>query len=725
MTAKEQEDYLRSGFTPDQVDEIQEGLESGLDISVYAKKEFLAIQMRQILLGLKEKLAVEKYASAEYDWFQMEEIRLGLKDGVDISVYANPVISYDRMRQIRLGLKDGINLAKYARLDAGILRELRRALVSKVYIVEYIQQGYDAEQLEQIRIALEKGVDIVPYLHKEFRGVSIREICEGLEKRLDVSIYAKLEFSWQQMREIRLGLENRIDIRCYSNPLYDWQQMQEIRLGLENGIDISSYHTPMWTAADMRRKRLAIEQSSVAVGTAGETASERFEYFSLTVSGDEMEAYIFIPDSSKTSKAEVLRALSQYGIRRGILEDEIDKLFTSGNRDRAATVAKGKAAEAGADGWYEFFFRTELSRQPKLLPDGSVDFQSVEWFELVKEGQRIALYHGAEEGKAGYTVTGKELPPRKGHEKSVLSGKGFQLLDDKKTYVATVSGKIELKSQGQRIEIDRALVIDEVSLATGNVNFDGSVYVTGNVGVGSLIQATGDVVVKGYIEAASIESNGGVLLYSGINGNGVGYIMAHGDVSGKFFESCKVYTKGNIYASYCLNCDLHSEDKIYVSGKEGTLAGGTAYARKGMDVQFAGNHVGLATYLRIGVNDALFEQKNEIDAKINEAEKQLIIFQHAYADFQKKYSPEVRNVMDMYLKIESAIYTKEKEISELTEEKRRLEYEIKTVKDAEVLVRDTLYEGTQIQISGKNWYARQISNVSVKKVGERIAVFKN
>lgn len=723
MTTKERDDYLKSGFTPDQVDEIQEGLESGLDISVYAKKEFLAIQMRQILLGLKENLSVEKYASTEYDWFQMEEIRLGLKSKLDISVYANPAIAYDKMRQIRLGLEKGINLAKYARLDAGILRELRRALLSKIYIVEYIQQGYDAEQLEQIRIALEKGLNIVPYLHREFRGVSIREICEGLEKGLDVSSYARLDYNWQQMRQIRLGLENRVDISCYSNPLYDWQQMQEIRLGLESGIDISSFRSLMWTSADMRRKRLEVEKSSTVSGKAAERAPERFENFSLTVSGDEMEAYIFIPNSSKATREEVIKALGQYGIRRGILEDEIDKLFAAGNKERAATVAVGRPAEPGPDGWYEYFFRTELSKQPKLMPDGSVDFQSVEWFELVREGQRVALYHEAEMGKAGYTVTGKELPPRKGHEKSVLSGKGFQLLEDKKTYVATVSGKIELK--GQRIEIDKALVIDEVSLATGNVNFDGSVYVTGNVGVGSLIQATGDVVVKGYIEAASIECSGGVLLSRGMNGNGVGYIMAQGDVSGKFFESCKVYTKGNIYASYCLNCDLHSEDKIYVSGKEGALAGGMAYARKGMDLQFAGNHVGLATYLRIGVDEALFERKNEIDAKISEGSKQLLIFQHAYADFQKKYPPEIRNVMEMYLKIESAIYTKEKEIFELSQERDRLEQEMKMVRGAEILVRDTLYEGTQIQISGKNWYARQISNVSVKKVGERIAVFKN
>ena len=54
-------------------------------MSVYAKKEFLAIQMQQIRLGLQDNLPVEKYANPSFDWLQMEQIRIGLKDGIDIS----------------------------------------------------------------------------------------------------------------------------------------------------------------------------------------------------------------------------------------------------------------------------------------------------------------------------------------------------------------------------------------------------------------------------------------------------------------------------------------------------------------------------------------------------------------------------------------------------------------------------------------------------------------
>ena len=77
-------------FSKSQLEEIQKGLEQKLNVSVYAKKEFLAIQMRQIRLGLQDKLPVEKYANPSFDWFQMEQIRMGLKDGIDLFLYWIP-----------------------------------------------------------------------------------------------------------------------------------------------------------------------------------------------------------------------------------------------------------------------------------------------------------------------------------------------------------------------------------------------------------------------------------------------------------------------------------------------------------------------------------------------------------------------------------------------------------------------------------------------------------
>lgn len=53
--------------------------------------------------------------------------------------------------------------------------------------------------------------------------------------------------------------------------------------------------------------------------------------------------------------------------------------------------------QAGADGWYEFFFDTNVKSNPALMEDGSVDYQNAKWFELVKKGQTVAVYHEAQE----------------------------------------------------------------------------------------------------------------------------------------------------------------------------------------------------------------------------------------------------------------------------------------------------------------------------------------
>ena len=45
--------------------------------------------------------------------------------------------------------------------------------------------------------------------------------------------------------------------------------------------------------------------------------------------------------------------------------------------------------------------------------------------------------------------------------------------------------------------------------------------------------------------------------------------------------------------------------------------------------------------------------------------------------WQRKYKPEIRNTMDLYFKVESAIYTKEKQMETLLSAKDKLEEELK------------------------------------------------
>lgn len=725
MTTDDEIVFSAADFDADQLEEIRIGREAGLDVSVYARKDLMAIQMHEIRLGMEAGFDVSIYASPEFDWFQMEEIRKGMEDGVDYRLYANPALDYSKMRQIRKGLRDGINLLEFQKLDAGILKELRKGIKHKVPIVEYIKEGYVVEQLEQIRSGLEKKLNIRPYLNKAFRGAAIREIVLGLEHGINPMLYSKPEYGWQQMRELRFGLEKQLDVSRYSNSLYGWQQMQEIRLGLEEGLDVDRYRSFMYSATDMKNLREQLLKQTLQGIIHTEKEVIHWEHFVVTVSDDEMEAYLEIKGdkSAVYEKGEILAFLKKEGICEGILEEAVEDITVNKKYYQNILVAKGRAAQKGADGRYEYFFNTNPDRKPQTMDDGSVDYRDISWFEPVVQGQTVAKYHSAENGIPGRTVYGNELYAQRGKEQNVLSGSGFLLLEDGKTYVAAVNGKVELR--GNHLEITRLLVLENASLSSGRIQFDGCVYVCGNVGSGSAIQATEDIIVDGFVEAAFLESEGNILLRQGVNGAGGGKIQAGGNVIGKFFEATTVIAKGDIQANYSLNCNLISDGQIEIHGRMGRIAGGTVCAAKGVTAYHIGNKAGISTILKLGLNDHILHELGRTEKSLEEINRELAILGNAYINFQRSYPPEVRNTMEMYLKIESALYTKELQLDKAYQKKQQIEQTIQNMEGARAVILGELNEGTVIYIDNQRFDAFWAHNVTVRKKGNKIAAFAN
>lgn len=719
------------GYTGDQIKEIVEGHREGLDVSLYSNPKYMSIQMHQIRLGLLENLEAKRYANPEFDWFQMEEIRKGMKEGVNIEVYASPEISFDRMHQIRQGLVAGIDLSPFKAMDAGVLKELRLAILNRINIVSFINAGYDRDQLEAIRIGLEKKLDIVPHIKKSFRGVSIQEICTGLEHGVDVDIYAKSEYCWQQMRELRLGLEHMVDVRNYSNPYYTWQQMREIRFGLEDGLDTSYYSSLMYTAREMSEKRLALKNH---IRTSAPEADNKTDtpvknnnpddiddYFEVVISPDEMTATLMVYGNIENiTKMEVLRALRDKGVCFGIQYDEIDGLYAKKDIRKPIVIAKGVPARDGRDGYYEFFFRTEINRTPKLLEDGSVDFRHMDWFESVEENQELARYHKATAGEKGMSVTGRTIPARKGREKGILTGKGFRRLADGVTYVSMISGMITLNEN--KLDITKLLIMEDVNLATGNVEFDGSILINGNVSSGAEIMATEDCIVKGFVESARITCGGNATLRQGMNASGNGFIHAGGDVMGCFFEATQIDAKGSIYGDYFLNCSIHACKKVIVKGRKGFIAGGLTHAEEGIRTNNLGNQAGLETKVRVGILDRIDKKENALMAEIKKVSADLDAFENAHREYVKRFPVEVRSTMPNFIKIESAVYTMEKEMERLNGEKALLEEEKKKIPRITIVVSNELHEGVLVEMDGITWHSVNIKEVALRRSGKRIAV---
>jgi uncharacterized protein (DUF342 family) len=207
----------------------------------------------------------------------------------------------------------------------------------------------------------------------------------------------------------------------------------------------------------------------------------------------------------------------------------VEAMIDNSMYDRECLVARGIAPVQGIDASYDFHFNSKFDKTPKRKENGTVDYWSIQTVEMVKEGQVIATYNSPVNGKNGMSVKGKLLNAKPGRALPPLTGKGFVRLDDEKTYVSQMEGKIELYNN--RIIISQVHEINgDVGLNTGNIDFRGDVIIHGNVPSGAVVRATGNITIDGTVEGCIIESDKDVVIRGGMLGHSKGTIKAKGDL---------------------------------------------------------------------------------------------------------------------------------------------------------------------------------------------------
>ena len=164
---------------------------------------------------------------------------------------------------------------------------------------------------------------------------------------------------------------------------------------------------------------------------------------------------------------------------------------------------------------------------------------------------------------------------------------------------------------------------------------------------------------------------------------------------------------------------------IEITGNYGILAGGNAFAAKGISAFNIGNVAGIITGVSVGGEEQFIFELNVLEEKLCSSQRELELFKNAYMDFRRKYPPEVRNSNKIYLKLESAIHTKNLEIDKLHKKQKELMKERALADQFKIVVRGNLYQGVLVNINGSIWNAKTIKNVTLKKKDGSISVSRN
>ncbi len=427
----------------------------------------------------------------------------------------------------------------------------------------------------------------------------------------------------------------------------------------------------------------------------------------IRVSHDSMKAYLYLPGPELESYtvSDVTEALQASGVVYGIQEDKIQEAIDKQIYNEEVLIAEGDKPEDGVAGYYEYKFDMNFSKQPKVHPDGSVDYWSIKMVEIVTEGQEIAVYHPAVPGVDGMDVKGKPLLAKRGRDLVPLRGKGFERSEDGLTYTSLMDGKIEMTNE--RIVILPVYEVQgDVGLSIGNIDFRGDVIVHGGVCSGVSVKATGTITIDGVVEGAQIEAGKDIVLRSGVMGASRASITTRGNISAKFFEYTRVHANGTIQADVFLNCQVSCGESIILDGKKASIVGGQVGAIQGIAVHTLGSDGEVRTQVRIG-NDASVRRRIGVLRSKIEVEKANLEKIENGLKILKDMKNDPRRTDLLRVKIRDTAL-----LAEDTAELEKLEDQMERAKGATVRVVGYVYPGVRVEIDELE--------VGVKEMQERL-----
>lgn len=315
----------------------------------------------------------------------------------------------------------------------------------------------------------------------------------------------------------------------------------------------------------------------------------------LLISRDGMAAWIYVipplNGGSDISEENLRSLLAQNHVKTGILEETVKSIVKERSYDEVLLIARGILAKNGIDGSIKDHFERAIQLEFKEDKNGSVDYKTLNNIQAVKEGEVICEITPAIPGENGMTIEGQVYPCAvKGTPVAVPAGRNMQLTEDGTLLISQKTGHVTF-SNG-KFQIDPLLKINgNIDNSTGNLDYDGDIFISGDVRNGFSVKATGGIDIRGSVEGAEIIAKGPITIASGMSGNGRGTLSSESFIKCRYLEHCTVKAEGNIYAESIINSKVQSGEDIVVTSGIGVIIGGSLLAACNINANIIGSKV--------------------------------------------------------------------------------------------------------------------------------------
>lgn len=229
----------------------------------------------------------------------------------------------------------------------------------------------------------------------------------------------------------------------------------------------------------------------------------------------EIKPVQYIIERRETAPQQILDFLDSLNIRYGVRMDVISEICKK-NESGCFLVAEGQPPRDAQDDRIEYFF--DISGKKVNKPDEDslekIDYKNIQQYETISAGQSLARIFRGDPGVNGISVTGDTIPPRPKKELRIIPSFSVRYDEETGTISANKTGRPICEERDNTVSfyIYDCIVLDEVSMRTGNVRFKGDIEIKTNVYESMEVAARQNVLVKGNVVFASIYAGNNITI---------------------------------------------------------------------------------------------------------------------------------------------------------------------------------------------------------------------
>ncbi|MBU1432369.1 FapA family protein, partial [Myxococcota bacterium] len=311
-----------------------------------------------------------------------------------------------------------------------------------------------------------------------------------------------------------------------------------------------------------------------------------------------LEARLRVVKEGQIRTAADLSAwLKQLKIVAGLNREAIRAAFTTSPEvGEVFIIASGQRPSNGQAGRLDF----KVAVGHKAVYEQSeeidqIDFKSSTSFTMVSQGDLIAEVVPPKPGVDGINIKGHKIAALVGKPVEFQLGDGVTVDQTGQKIISTQFGVINFKRN--ILKVESVLKIDgNVDLHSGNIKFDGNVYVNGDILDGFSVEAK-SLTVNGSVGASFLNISENLKIGLGINGKNKAIINVNGEIETQYINETLVQCNQSIKVKkQILNSKILCHHQVVCA----QIVGGECFAFLGIISNEIGSDLGIQTQIYPG-----------------------------------------------------------------------------------------------------------------------------